>query len=159
MEILKGIKLEVKSGEFLILVGPSGCGNSTLLNMISFGLQMRKVPKDKQDEQSVFVLPVRKQADRLRAWLGRDIVLGIRPEQITDAQQARGDHDVHRQRIKLGLTEPTGADTLAFVRLNGTNVCCRVRPDQCPPAGRAMELHFDLSKAVFFEPGSEKRVA
>jgi len=34
-EILKGINLEIKDGEFLILVGGSGCGKSTLLNMIA----------------------------------------------------------------------------------------------------------------------------
>ena len=118
----------------------------------ALGVEMR-------GEQSAFFVPVHKQADRLRAWLGKQIVLGIRPEQITDAQQARGNHDVHRQRLKLDLTEPTGPDTLAFVRLNGSNVCCRVRPDQCPPPGQTMELYFDLSKAVFFEPGSEKRIA
>ena len=33
--ILKGIDLEVKRGEFLTIVGPSGNGKSTLLNMIT----------------------------------------------------------------------------------------------------------------------------
>lgn len=32
--ILKGIDLEVKSGEFLTIMGPSGAGKSTLLNII-----------------------------------------------------------------------------------------------------------------------------
>lgn len=32
---LKGINLEVKSGEFLALVGPSGCGKSTLLDILA----------------------------------------------------------------------------------------------------------------------------
>jgi multiple sugar transport system ATP-binding protein len=34
-EVLKGINLEVESGEFTILVGASGCGKSTLLNIIA----------------------------------------------------------------------------------------------------------------------------
>ncbi|HWQ38935.1 MAG TPA: sn-glycerol-3-phosphate ABC transporter ATP-binding protein UgpC [Burkholderiales bacterium] len=116
------------------------------------GLEMRGSAGD-------FVLPVHRQAGKLRAWVGKEVVLGIRPEQITDVQQSRADGEVHRQRLKLELTEPTGPDTLAFVRLNEVNVCCRVRPDQCAPAGQVMELLFDLSKAVFFEPGSEKRIA
>ncbi len=33
--VLKGINLEVKSGEFIALVGPSGCGKSTLLAIIA----------------------------------------------------------------------------------------------------------------------------
>ncbi len=35
VEVLKGINLEVRSGEFIALVGPSGCGKSTLLNIIA----------------------------------------------------------------------------------------------------------------------------
>src|SRR5690242_18203260 len=34
-EVLKGIDLEMGSGEFTVLVGPSGCGKSTLLNIIA----------------------------------------------------------------------------------------------------------------------------
>ena len=32
---VKGINLEVPSGEFTVLVGPSGCGKSTLLRTIA----------------------------------------------------------------------------------------------------------------------------
>ena len=35
LEVLKGIDLEIESGEFTVLVGPSGCGKSTLLNIIA----------------------------------------------------------------------------------------------------------------------------
>src|SRR5437660_2625692 len=35
VEVLKGISLEMGSGEFTVLVGPSGCGKSTLLNIIA----------------------------------------------------------------------------------------------------------------------------
>lgn len=33
--VIKGINLEIKSGEFHIILGPSGCGKSTLLNIIA----------------------------------------------------------------------------------------------------------------------------
>src|SRR5215468_11930660 len=35
VEVLKGINLEMGSGDFTVLVGPSGCGKSTLLNIIA----------------------------------------------------------------------------------------------------------------------------
>ncbi|WP_265517254.1 ABC transporter ATP-binding protein [Nitratireductor luteus] len=34
-EVIKGVDLDVKHGEFCVFVGPSGCGKSTLLRMIS----------------------------------------------------------------------------------------------------------------------------
>ena len=35
VDVLKGIDLEVKDGEFCVFVGPSGCGKSTLLRIIA----------------------------------------------------------------------------------------------------------------------------
>lgn len=34
IEILKGVNLEVKTGELLAIMGPSGCGKSTLMNIM-----------------------------------------------------------------------------------------------------------------------------
>jgi multiple sugar transport system ATP-binding protein len=34
-KVLRGVSLEIESGEFTVLVGPSGCGKSTLLNIIA----------------------------------------------------------------------------------------------------------------------------
>jgi multiple sugar transport system ATP-binding protein len=35
VEVVRGVDLEVASGEFCVLLGPSGCGKSTLLRMIA----------------------------------------------------------------------------------------------------------------------------
>ncbi|UZD91378.1 ABC transporter ATP-binding protein [Cognatishimia activa] len=35
VEVIKGVDLDIKQGEFCVFVGPSGCGKSTLLRMIS----------------------------------------------------------------------------------------------------------------------------
>ena len=35
VDVLKGVNIELQSGEFLVLLGSSGCGKSTLLNIIA----------------------------------------------------------------------------------------------------------------------------
>ena len=35
VEVLKGINLEIESGELVVFVGPSGCGKSTLLRLVA----------------------------------------------------------------------------------------------------------------------------
>ena len=35
-QALRGVDLEIKSGDFTAITGPSGCGKSTLLNILGF---------------------------------------------------------------------------------------------------------------------------
>lgn len=63
--ILKGISLDVKRGEFLSVVGPSGNGKSTLLNMIT------GIDRPTSGEVMVTGQPIHKLSeDKLAAWRG-----------------------------------------------------------------------------------------
>ncbi|MGO8381571.1 ATP-binding cassette domain-containing protein, partial [Rhizobium ruizarguesonis] len=35
LQVIHGVSVDIEDGEFVVLVGPSGCGNSTLLRMIA----------------------------------------------------------------------------------------------------------------------------
>jgi len=101
--------------------------------------------------------PVR---EGLRRWLGKEVIMGIRPEQITDRSPWSGEnpHVVSRS-AKIEVVQPTGPDTLVLIHLNGTPVTCRVHPETVPRPGENMRLMFDVSKLVFFDPASEKRIS
>ena len=106
-----------------------------------------------------FILPLPNPEGSLQAQIGKSVVLGIRPEQITDTSSAqRFGQNVFSRSYKVDLVEPTGPDTLVLIRINGELVCGRVRPEQACAAGQSMELVFNLSKAVFFDPASGKRI-
>ncbi|MCP3686967.1 MAG: ATP-binding cassette domain-containing protein, partial [Gammaproteobacteria bacterium] len=106
-----------------------------------------------------FVLDINGVGERLQSRLGSEIVLGLRPEQITQRIEEKIASDTtHVATCKVEVVEPTGPDTLLFVRLNDRKVVCRVEPESAVEAGQSMELMFDVSKAVFFDPESGARV-
>jgi multiple sugar transport system ATP-binding protein len=116
------------------------------------GLQMRTA-------EDSFVLPLREAGEALRGWIGKTLILGVRPEQISDATSMKqSSRNVFARTFRIDLIEPTGPDTLVFVRINDAHVCCRVRPEQARAAGETMELALDLSRAVFFDPDTSKRI-
>ncbi|QIH10273.1 MULTISPECIES: ABC transporter ATP-binding protein [unclassified Pseudomonas] len=86
----------------------------------------------------------------------REVILGIRPEQIALAPaEANGLPSI---RAEVQVVEPTGPDTLVFVTLNGTKVCCRLAPDQAPAAGQNLTLQFDPARVLLFDAQSGERL-
>ena len=97
-------------------------------------------------------------ADKLRSYAGRDVILGVRPEQITDMSSAHGDVGQELGCL-IDLVEPTGPDTLLTTRLNGAAVTCRTHPREAVLPGQTMQLSFNLSKAAMFGPANGERIA
>ena len=86
----------------------------------------------------------------------REIILGIRPEQIALAsEQVTG---LPTLRAEVQITEPTGPDTLVFVTVNQTKVCCRMAPDAAPAIGATLNLLLDPSKVLIFDAASGERL-
>ncbi|MGF1799135.1 ABC transporter ATP-binding protein [Vibrio gigantis] len=88
---------------------------------------------------------------------GKELVIGLRPEHITEQE---GD-DVSASTkldLQLEVLEPTGPDTIAMVKVNDQEVACRLSPEFEVSVGQMAPLHFDLSKAVFFDAQTEVRI-
>jgi multiple sugar transport system ATP-binding protein len=98
---------------------------------------------------------------KLNGHLGREVILGLRPERITDARSAHNVQDAQLQplELKIDVIEPTGPDTLVFAQVNGKRIVSRVHPASNPQPLQNMTLLFDVSKAVLFDPETEARVA
>ncbi len=103
---------------------------------------------------------------RFHAGLGSyagDVILGIRPEHITDALSARrleASVQYHPTEVEcvVELTEPTGPDTMVFATFNKSRITSRTHPRAAAAPGEKIQLAFDLSKAVFFDPITEQRI-
>jgi multiple sugar transport system ATP-binding protein len=96
----------------------------------------------------------------LSAYAGREVVFGIRPEALTDPDGAdRNAKFVAEGECLIEVVEPAGSDTFAVTRLGGKEIVARLRADARIAPGQTSRLAFNLDKAVFFDPESEKRIA
>jgi multiple sugar transport system ATP-binding protein len=96
---------------------------------------------------------------RARAYLRRPVILGLRPESITDPGAAEAPSP-HRHRIEclVEVTEPTGPDTLAVIRLGGIEATARLKADADITPAAPATLMVDMTKAVLFDPETEARI-
>ena len=117
----------------------------------------------------------------LMDFIGRDVILGIRPEDFEDASIESDAPDDRRMKVNVDLTEPLGADVLVYfssaatgvvssaaeadvgedadVRLGGddgaegqTRLCARVSPRTHIRVGNDAQLVVDTSRLYFFDP-------
>jgi multiple sugar transport system ATP-binding protein len=103
-------------------------------------------------------LPLPGGEEVLKAWLGREVILGLRPEKITQVSENHLRTVITTITCVIEIVEPTGADTLIVVKINGKETVCRVHPKHAKAAGQSMELAIDPSQCVVFDPVSEGRI-
>jgi len=117
----------------------------------------------------------------LKDYVGREIILGIRPEDFEDASIESDVPSDRRLKVNIDLTEPLGAEVLAYfttsatgvvpsaaeadvgedagVRISDdddaegkTRICARVSPRTRIAVGQPAELTVDTSRLYFFDP-------
>ncbi len=112
-----------------------------------------------QESGESLSLEIHKPEDRLRAHVGAAILLGLRPEAFGDQEHSVGINESVRQfSSPVEMTEPTGPDMLAMINLGGVEVTTRLNAATQVRMGSAGHFTVDMSKAVFFDSESGKRI-
>ena len=97
--------------------------------------------------------------DNMTAWSGKDILLGVRPESITDPDGAdRKSQNIVGLTNRVGVLEPAGSDTFATMTLGGVEIISRMRADASVSADDMFEFVVNMDKAVLFDPSTERRI-
>jgi multiple sugar transport system ATP-binding protein len=111
-------------------------------------------------EAQPLLLDLKRPANRLSHYAGQDIIFGIRPEALTDADSAdRNAGELFEGDCPIEVVEPAGSDTFAVTRLGGKQIIARLRADANVKAGQTARLVFNLDKAVFFDQASGERIS
>lgn len=103
------------------------------------------------------LLPCENLSKGLNAYLNKQVIMGLRPEQITDVRANQTSNDPKIDCV-ISFIEPIGSDTLITTRLNKVKVIGRIHPDTECQIGDPLQLKFDLSKIVFFDPKTQERI-
>ncbi|MGI9492848.1 MAG: ABC transporter ATP-binding protein [Geminicoccaceae bacterium] len=96
----------------------------------------------------------------LNGHAGKRVLVGLRPEAILADDDAASNRDAAFAPITLPVevTEPTGPDTLAVLRLGSTEITARLNAETSVKPGDQAKLAIDLSKASFFNIDSGDRL-
>ena len=88
--------------------------------------------------------------------IGKNIILGIRPEHITDDAELYAKYDGAVLDLKVDVSELLGASTNIYTTISGFNVCAVVQPRNDLRMGQMVKLAFDMSKCHLFDVETEK---
>jgi multiple sugar transport system ATP-binding protein len=90
---------------------------------------------------------------------GAKIILGIRPEHLSRHQpELKGRQGVAQMTVPVEVVEPTGAETMAVLRVGQQEVVGRFSPDEAPREGETMPLAIDMTRACLFDPSTQKLI-
>lgn len=87
-----------------------------------------------------------------------EVILGLRPEMLTEPKPERTGEWIVSMEMDFDVTEPMGADTIAIGEWNQVEVQARLSPDAGLAAGAGTPVQVDFSKAVLFDPSSGERI-
>ena len=88
----------------------------------------------------------------LKPYEGQKLILGLRPEAILDRNgDTKERPDLLPITLPVEITEPTGPDTLAVLRLGKSDITARLSAEAMVTPDTEAPFFFDLSKASFFD--------
>jgi multiple sugar transport system ATP-binding protein len=104
-------------------------------------------------------LPLPPQTTAARSYVDREVVLGIRPECISDGGRRAAESPATRIEAEVEVSEPTGAETIVLIRIAGERLRARVAPDIKLPIGRPASFSVDTRTICLFDPQTERLIA
>jgi len=112
-----------------------------------------------QVEGSGFRLPVPPaKAQLLRDYLGKEIVFGIRPEDIHDRQYAPPGIRAEPVTAMVDVTELMGAEVYIYLVSDSKTFIARVDPRTLARVGKQADVVFDMESVHFFDRTTERAI-
>lgn len=94
-------------------------------------------------------------ASKAASYLGKDVVFGIRPEDIADAKTTPDAHSDYMAKATVEVSEPMGAETFLYLSSIAHSFIAKVHSSDRYDIQQSVELYFEMEKAHLFDPETE----
>ncbi len=94
--------------------------------------------------------------EELQAYNGKEVVLGIRPEDIYDDQAFISASPDSLVDVEIDLTEMMGAETYLYFKIGDVNCTARVNPRSTTKLGDKIKIALDANKIHLFDKETEQ---
>jgi multiple sugar transport system ATP-binding protein len=88
--------------------------------------------------------------------VGKDVVFGIRPEDVQDTITVPNASPAHTVEVKVEVSEPMGAETYLYLNTGATSFIARVRPTDRFEVGQSVKVTFKMESAHLFDAATEQ---
>jgi len=109
-------------------------------------------------EGNFSVLVEDRQAPRLIPYAGREVIFGLRPEDVKIARHLPDASPEHRVRARVEVVEPMGAESVVYLHTGLHPFVVRVDSHEKVETGKTAELVFAMDKARFFDPDTTEKI-
>lgn len=111
------------------------------------------------DEEGTIFFPVPSGfLDKARFHLGKELVLGLRPETIVREGTQRPGRETFAFQRSIDVVEPTGPDTLLVFTLGGIEAIARVHPEDKASVNAVYRFEVSMDRAKLFDPQTGLRL-
>ncbi len=93
--------------------------------------------------------------EMIRKYIGKDVVMGIRPEDIHDLKFAQMAEDWNTFECQVEVQEPLGAEIIFHLNFGGDILIARVNPHTEARVGGKMKAVFNTDKVHIFDKETE----
>lgn len=90
-----------------------------------------------------------------KGYAGKEVVLGIRPENINDEESFLKEHPEYTVGAKVEVTELMGSETYLYMKVAGTDAVARVDASSKAKAEQDIKVGFDMTKIHMFDKETE----
>jgi multiple sugar transport system ATP-binding protein len=103
------------------------------------------------DEGKVRIAVPPAPAEQLRGYVGQDVILGIRPEDMQDAASVAASSETATITARVEVVEPMGNEVLLYLTTGASSFVARVDPEYMPEVDQEVVLATEMDKAHFFD--------